>query len=201
MTVPNPEQKAKELKELLEETATALGGTNQSYIQLLKYLSQQNSLKVPGVFLPGQMVFFKYKPQTDRFIASDKPYDIFPLVIITDVHRDGFEGINIHFLSSKWRKELFQAVERFLPKRISGDPSLTRLGTTYARLGGSRKFKFFRPCYRRYVRSGFRKRPILIPAEFWEVMVDVDLALFAKGPKQTIRRMTYNSAIRSENNP
>lgn len=201
MTVPNPQQKADELKSLLEETITGLGGTNQSYIQLLKYLSQEGVLHTPNVFMPGQMVFFKYKPQDKKFLGSDSAYDIFPLCIITAVHRDGFEGINIHFLSQKWRRQLFDAMERFLPKRRAGDPSLTRLGTTYARLDNPRKFKFFRPCYRRYVKSGFRKRPILIPSEFWNVLVDVDLALFAKGRKQQIRRMTYNSAIRSENNP
>lgn len=201
MSVPNPQKKAAELKDLLEQTTTALGGTNQSYIQLLKYLSQERVLKTPNLFMPGQMVFFKYKPQDARFMASLEAYDMFPLVIITDVHRDGFEGINIHFLSQKWRKQLFQAIENYLPKRISGDPSLTRLGTTYARLGGSRKFKFFRPCYRRYVMSGFRKRPIQIPAEFWSVLVDVDLASFAKGKKEIVRRMSYNTAIRLENNP
>lgn len=201
MTVPNPQQKASELKSLLEETVSALGGNNRSYIELLKYLSMLGVLKTPNVFMPGQMVFFKYKPQTDRFLASNHPYDMFPLVIITDVHRDGFEGVNIHFLAQKWRRVLFDAVERFLPKRISGDPSLTRLGTTYARLDGARKFKFFKPCYRRYVKEGFRKRPILIPSEFWNVLVDVDLARFVKGNKNTVRRNSYNTAIHLENNP
>lgn len=197
----NTEKKADELQTLLEETITSLGGNNQSYIELLKYLSKIGELRVPNVYLPGQMVFFKYKPQDERFVFSGSAYDKFPLVIITDVHRDGFEGINIHFLSRRWRKELFTAIENFLPKRISGDPSLTRLGTTYARLNGSRKFKFFRPCYRRYVKSGFRKRPIMIPSQFWNVMVDLDLAFFVKGNKQYVRRTTYNSAIRAENNP
>jgi len=201
MSIKDPKQKADELQSLLEETTTSLGGTNQSYTQLLKYLSQQGVLRVPNRFLPGQMVFFKYKPQDTRFVFSGNPYDLFPLVIITDVHREGFEGINIHFLSKRWRKDLFSAIENFLPKRISGDPSLTRLGTTYERLGGSRKFKFFKPCYRRYVISGFRKRPILIPSEFWNVMVDTDLALMVQGNKQYIRRKAYNSAIRSENTP
>lgn len=201
MTLPNPQQKADELESILEKTIVSLGGTNQSYNELLKYLSQQRVLRVPNVFLPGQMVFFKYKPQDTRFVFSGSPYDLFPLVIITDVHRDGFEGINIHFLSKRWRKELFEAIEQSLPKRISGDPSLTRLGATYARLDGARKFKFFRPCYRRYVKGGFRKRPILIPSEFWNVMVDLDLALFVNGNKQYVRRKSYNSAIRSENTP
>ena len=201
MTVPNPHQKAAELKMLLEETTTSLGGTNQSYIELLKYLSKEQVLRIPKAFLPGQMVFFKYKPQDQRFVGSDSPYDMFPLVIITDVHKDGFEGINIHFLSGRWRKQLFTAIENFLPKRISGDKSLTRLGTSYARLNGSRKFKFFRPCYRRYVRSGFRRLPIQIPSEFWSVLVDADLAMFAKGRKADVRRNSYYSAIRSENNP
>lgn len=190
---------AQELKQLLEETVAGLGGTNQSYIQLLKYLQQQGELRIPPRFMPGQIVFFKYKPQDKRFLASDKPYDVFPLVIITAVHRDGFEGINLHFISKKWRRKLFNAIETSLPVKKSGNDSLTRLGATYKRLDGPRKFSFFRPCYRQYTVSGFRKRPILIPREFWDVLVDVDLSLFAKGRKMGIRRMAYTEAISRDN--
>lgn len=192
-------EEAKELKSLLEETVAGLGGTDLSYTQLLHYLSNNNELRMPSRFLPGQMVFFKYKPQTDRFLGSNSAYDVFPLVVITEVYKDGFEGINLHFISRRWRRELFNAIEQFLPVRRMGDPSLTRLGATYRRIKGPKKFKFFKPCYRRYVRGGFRRRPILIPSEFWDVLVDVDLALFVKGRKMGIRRMSYNSAISSEN--
>jgi hypothetical protein len=188
-----------ELKFLLEETVAGLGGTDQSYVQLLHYLQDQNELYMPSRFLPGQMVFFKYKPQDKRFLGSYKAYDVFPLVIITDVHKDGFEGLNLHFISKKWRKALFTAIETDLPVKRMGNESLTRLGATYKRMDGLRKFAFFRPCYRRYVREGFRKRPILIPKHAWDVLVDVDLALFVKGRKMGIRRMAYNSVISRDN--
>jgi hypothetical protein len=201
MSIPNPQQKADELKTLLEETVTGLGGSNQSYTQLLKYLAHLKVLHTPNVFLPGQIVFFKYKPQNEKFLNSYSPYDMFPLVIITEVHTDGFEGINLHFLSAKWRRQLFDAIVKFLPQKKSGDPSFVRLGANYERMLSPRKFKFFKPCYRRYLKSGFRKRPILIPAEFRDVLVDVDLALFMQGRKVTIRRNAYNEAIKRENNP
>jgi hypothetical protein len=63
MSIPNPQQKADELKTLLEETVTGLGGSNQSYTQLLKYLAPLKVLHTANVLLPGQIVFFKYKPQ------------------------------------------------------------------------------------------------------------------------------------------
>ena len=190
---------ADELQLLLEDTIAGLGGTDQSYVQLLKYLNEQNQLKIPSRFMPGQMVFFKYKPQDKRFIGSDNAYDVFPLVIITNVHKNGFEGLNLHFIAKKWRRQLFTAIENSLPLRKTGDSRLTRLGATYERLNGPRKFAFFRPCYRHYMIQGFRKRPILIPHEFWDVLVDVDLALFVKGRKMGIRRMAYNSVIGRDN--
>jgi len=201
MNKPKPDHRSKELQELLEETTTLLGGTDESYSQLLKYLASENELHMPKVLLPGQMVFFKYKPQDERFMASTSPYDMLPLCIITQVHRDGFEGLNLHFIAKRWRRELFNALEHFLPIRNSGDPSLIRLGTSYKRISTPRKFKFFRPCYRRYVNSGIRKRPILIPSEFWDVLVDVDLSMFMRGRKMGIRRKSYYQAIRNENNP
>lgn len=189
----------KELKSLLEETETALGGTDQSYLQLLKYLNSINELKIPSRLMVGQMLFFKYKPQDNKFLGSNRAYDVFPLVIVTKTHPDGFEGINLHYIAQKWRRQLFTAIETSMPMRKSGDKSLTRLGVSYERLNGPRKFRFFKPCYRRYVIGGLRKRPIMIPMEFWDVLIDVDLALFVKGRKMGVRRMSYNSSIDSGN--
>ena len=194
-------QQSEDLKQLLEETATGMGGSNTSYTELLRYLSEAGELRMPQRFLPGQMVFFKYKPQDARFMASTNPYDMFPLVIITSVNRFGFEGINLHFIAQKWRRNLFDAIEQSLPIRLSGDPALTRLGATYERLQGRRKFGFFKPCYRSYLRRGFRKFPIQIPQDYWDVLVDVDLAHFIKGKKIAIRRAAYASAILSGNKP
>ena len=183
----------KELKELLEETVAGLGGTDQSYIQLLKYLNNIGELKTPTRLMVGQIIFFKYKPTDERFLNSSKAYDVFPLVIVTKVRKDGFEGLNLHYISQKWRRQLFDAIETSMPMRKSANKSMTRLGISYERLDGPRKFKFFRPCYRRYVVEGLRKRPIQIPMEFWDVLIDVDLALFVKGRKMAIRRSSYNS--------
>lgn len=186
------------LTEVLEETITGLGGTDQSYIQLLKYLSNTGELRIPSRVLPGQMVFFKYKPQDKRFLESYKPYDVFPLVVITETHIDGFEGINLHYISKKWRRMLFNAVEESFPLKRSEDTTLTRLGATYKRIDGIRKFSFFKPCYRRYTKKGFRKRPIVIPQPFWDVLVDADLGFFANGRKVNIHRNSYNRAISRE---
>lgn len=199
MNSPLTEKQSRELKSLLEETVAGLGGTDQSYIQLLKYLNSIRELRIPSRFMVGQMVFFKYKPQDDKFLRSAKAYDVFPLVVITKVYKDGFEGLNLHYISQKWRRLLFDAMETKLPMKRAGDDSVTRLGVSYSVLDGSRKFAFFKPCYRRYVIEGLRKRPILIPSDFWDVLVDVDLALFVKGRKMGIRRMSYTSTIQSGN--
>lgn len=190
---------SEELKQILDDTIAGLGGTNQSYIQLLKYLQQIGELRIPSRLMVGQMVFFKYKPQDKRFLESYKPYDIFPLVVVTDIHQDGFEGINLHYIGKKWRRVLFDAIENSIPIKRSSDTTLTRLGATYKRLDGFRKFAFFKPCYRKYVKNGLRKRPIVIPQPFWNVLVDADLALFAKGRKINIQRMSYNQAISRDN--
>lgn len=199
MNPPITAKQVKELKSLLEETVAGLGGTDQSYVQLLKYLNTIGELRIPSRLMVGQMVFFKYKPQDDRFLNSSKAYDVFPLVVITKVHNDGFEGLNLHYISQKWRRLLFDAMETKLPVKRAGDESSTRLGVSYSVLDGPRKFAFFKPCYRRYVIGGLRRRPIVIPSEFWDVLVDVDLSLFVKGRKMGIRRMSYNSTIQSGN--
>ena len=185
-----------DLKELLEETTVALGGTDQTYIQFVRMLTEQDQLLIPTRLLPGFLVFFKYKPISESFNSRNTYYDVFPLVMVTEIHREGFEGINLHFISPEYRKALFDAVMRGLPTIKAGEEWKTRLRVDYDRLEARRIFKYYRPCYRRYLWKGMKRRPALVPFHLWEDMVNGNTQKFVGAKPPTVYRNSRNAVIR-----
>jgi hypothetical protein len=185
-----------ELEELLEETTIALGGTDQTYVQFLRMLSKQDQLLIPNRLMPGLLVFFKYKPISESFIAKDTYYDSYPLVMITDVYKGGFEGINLHFLSPQYRNALFDTIMRGLPTIKANEEWKTRLRIDYDRLDARKIFKYYRPCYRKYLWKGMKKRPVIVPFHLWEDMVNGNTQKFVGARPVTVYRDSRNAVIR-----
>jgi hypothetical protein len=185
-----------ELKELLAETTSALGGTNNTYASLLKFLSNEGKLSVPNRLMPGQMIFFKYAPTNEAFLESDKYYDVFPLIFVTEVHRGGFEGINLHFVDIKRRMFLFNALMDQLPLKRNTEEWRNRLQMNYRILKAGKKFKFFYACYRKYSWGGMRKRPVVIPYENWKTLAESETGFFIGGRKTGVYRESANQIKR-----
>lgn len=185
-----------DLQALLDETTTMLGGTDQTYIQFLKMLNKAGKFSMPNRLFQGQMVFFKYEPISESFLARDTYYDRYPLVLITNVYRGGFEGVNVHFLDPVHRKFLFDALMRGLPTIKANERWRNRLLVDYDRLDARRQFKFFRPCYRRYLWKGMRRRPVVVPFELWEEMVMSNTLRMEAARPVTVYRKTYSQIVK-----
>lgn len=185
-----------DLQELLNETTSMLGGTDQTYIQFLKMLNKAGKLSIPSRLFQGQMVFFKYSPVSESFLARDTYYDRYPLVLITEVYRGGFEGVNVHFLDPVHRRFLFDAIMRGLPTIKASEKWRTRLMVDYDRLDARRQFKFFRPCYRRYLWKGMRRRPVVVPFELWEEMMMSNTMRMDQARPVTVYRDTYKQVVK-----
>lgn len=185
-----------ELQELLEETTVALGGTDQTYIQFIQLLNKQDQLLIPNRLMPGFLVFFKYKPMNESFIARNTYYDSYPLVMITGVGTDGFEGVNLHFISPEYRIALFDAIMRGLPTIKAGEEWKTRLRVDYDRLEARRIFKYYRPCYRKYRWEGIKRRPVIVPFHLWEDMIKGNSHKFVGAKPATVYRNSRNAVIR-----
>lgn len=192
----NPEILKRELQELLEETTTILGGTDQTYIEFLKLMNSARKLSVPTRVIQGQLVFFKYKPQNETFKDRNTYYDKYPLVLITETRRGGFSGINVHYIDPIHRQFLFDVIMRGLPAIRASEKWRTRLIVNYDRLKAQRKFKFFRPCYRAYTWKGMQRRPVVIPFELWEDMVSSNTMRIEKARPVTVFRDSYKAVIK-----
>lgn len=180
------------IQELLEETTIALGATDQTYIGLLQTLQTEKMLMLPSRLLSGQLVFFKYKP----VLESSTYYDRYPLVLITDSYKGGFEGVNLHFVDPLHRRFLFDSLMRTLPVIKSGEEWKARLRVDYDRLEARRAFKYFRPCYRRYLWKGMSRRPVIVPFQAWEDMINGNTYRFVNARPVTVFRESRSQVIR-----
>lgn len=187
-----------ELALLLEETTTVLGGTDQTYIRFLQMVNAAGKFSMPNRLFQGQLVFFKYKPQNEAFIKSNKYYDKYPLVLVTEVYRGGFEGVNVHYLDPVHRLAMFDVIMRKLPTIAASEEWRTRLRVDYDRLKARRQFKFFKPCYKKYLWSGMKRRPVVVPYDVWEEMMGANISRFEKARPATVFRNSYKSVIKQQ---
>ena len=197
MKIDNPKNKNKETEEsveeelsiILNEGLTPLGGNNKVYSNLIAFLEKKSMLSRPKRLLNGQLLFFKYIPTDEKFLErkTKNYYDIFPLIFVTETHRGGFQGINLHYLSPDMRIMLFDTIEKLLPIIPGYKIETNRTQINYEKLKKSKTMlRFFAPCYRQYRWSGLQKPPIAIPYQFWKLLVEKDLGYFMKGKKSSI---------------
>jgi hypothetical protein len=178
-----------EIRKILEETLSSLGGSDRTYTELIKALTKDKTLKFASRPLPGQMLFFKYEPVDEGFLNKvNTYYDVFPLILLTDVTRHGFEGINLHYLDTEKRKFLFESITDSYPILKSTDQISNRVSVDYRSLKSRRRMRFFKPCYRKYRWEGMKRRPILVPFPYWKPFVEADTGFFIGKRKPSVYR-------------
>ena len=126
-----------------------------------------------NIRLIGRMIHFKYTAK-GRF---DLPYyDRQPLVFILKFTDDGFLGINFHYLPFKERAYLLNALTKLaLDDKFDEE---TRLYISYKILQRTSKYRYFRPCIKRYLTSHVKSRYMLIPSNHWEVAIFLPIQKF-----------------------
>jgi len=142
----------------------------------------------PKRAFPGNIYFFSYEPLGKHTLPA---YDTFPLTLVVQREKNGFLGLNFHYLSYRSRAMLFDMLHKTLviqgpdpdgsgPK--GPDPLKTRMRATYKVLASMSKYKAFRPCMKRYRNSQFRSPLLQVGSSEW------DLALFL--PVEQFRKST-----------
>jgi hypothetical protein len=138
-------------------------------------------------FILGRLYCFYYDPKT----KEDLPYyDRFPLVLILDRDKEGFTGLNLHYLPIRYRVA-------FLNKLISyamynDEDEIKRLRVTYEILSSSKRFREFRPCFKRYLYGHVKSKILAIQPNEWEVAVFLPMQQFKKAKPQKVWQESIN---------
>ena len=164
-------------------------------------LAQGKSTSTPSY---GLLNLFNYKPLgPDRL----KYYDTFPLVLPFKFHRNGFTGLNFHYLSIPMRIELLRRLDAMFEEdaelyRLDAKNQGRVLAMSWSRIKGMRGVK---PCVKRYramyVYSNFLKigvhdmaAAVLLPVEKFysgELWKDKQGRVISRDVWRDSRRETY----------
>lgn len=138
--------------------------------------------------VPGYMYMFRYNAKLKEIL----PYwDRYPLIFPIEVYDDGFLGINFHYLPLEYRAKLMDALYG-LAFNNKYDES-TRLRISYEILQSSAKYKYFKPCVKRYLYKQLQSQFYLIDWKSWPTALFLPMERFQKATSQAVWSDSVNS--------
>ena len=153
--------------------------TKGQKVSFKSVMSRREAL-VTKVFL-GRMYHFRYDPKWKKKL----PYwDIFPLVIPIDFDAEGFSGLNLHYLPPRLRARLFDALTAVLNDEGLNQKAKFRL--TYQLLSGAKRFRLFKPTFKRYLYKHVRTRFLWIPPIEWQIALFLPTQRFIMAKAATV---------------
>ena len=132
--------------------------------------------------IAGSMYMYFYDPKHKKTLPY---YDKFPMVIMVEPAPGGFYGLNLHYLSPTVRARFLDALMDTAPKKITDK---SRLKLRYDLLQSTKKFKEFEPCFKRYLTSQIKGRPVRVPMSEWDIAIFLPVEQFKKVKKETVWR-------------
>ncbi len=121
----------------------------------------------------GKMFIYFYDPKTKDKM---KYYDRFPLVIPIENYKDGFLGLNLHYITPRQRIILLDKLSETASNK-SFDEN-TKLRISYAYLAAASKAFEATPCIKRYLFSQIESRFLEITANEWDIAVMLPVESF-----------------------
>ena len=131
--------------------------------------------------LIGRMYFYFYDPKLTDTLPY---YDRFPLVIPIKRLPDGFIGINLHYISPKYRITLLDKLSTILNNHAYDET--TRLKISYEYLKNASRIFEATPCIKRYLFAYVQSRFLEITADEWDIAALLPVEQFVKEKKTTV---------------
>lgn len=132
--------------------------------------------------LPGSMICFFYDAKWKKEL---KYWDAFPVDFVLETYRNGYLGLNLHYLPYRQRGILMDALYRV--RRINEGGKRERLYLDYAELVSNiKKYKGFQPCIKRYLFTHVKSRILEIPARGWSVVSFLPVQQFQKATQTVV---------------
>ena len=134
-------------------------------------MSDRKRLKDSSII--GKMYFYFYDPKTKDSMPY---YDRFPLVIPIERYKDGFLGLNLHYIHPRHRINLLDKLSEIASNKTYDEK--TKLRISYGYLAASSKAFEATPCIKRYLFSHVESRFLEIHADEWDIAVLLPMESF-----------------------
>jgi hypothetical protein len=150
-------------------------GKNVSGTQLLR------NEKLTSRIRPGEMYLFMYDP---KYKLQLPYYDAVPLVLPFKIVKDGFLGINLHYLPYLARFKLLNELGKLtLDKTINEN---TRIQISWQILNSSSKYLAATACVKHYLNDHLRSRFLKINYTDWITASMLPVENFKKVKKEKV---------------
>lgn len=153
-------------------------------IDTRRFIASNISMQESRVRL-GHFYIYRYDPKHKETLPY---YDAFPITLVIKRDKEGFLGLNMHYLPYQYRLVLMDSLYDF----VTGSEDMTRIRVTYRILNNVSKLRFFRPCIKYYLNNNVQTRFLHIPVEDWDVAAFLPLQRFYK---QKINRVHRDSIL------
>jgi hypothetical protein len=127
--------------------------------------------------LVGNMYIYRYSAKWDKILPT---WDMFPLTIVINKYKDGFLGLNLHYLPLPQRYALMAALMKTM-KPANEIWEKERLKLTYGILQGVAQSKLYEPTIKRYLYSQMRSKWSYIEPDEWRMALAMPIQKFVRG--------------------
>jgi hypothetical protein len=155
--------------------------TNVDAVRLISRAKSERRQAYIGKDEIGQMYTFWY----DAKLKDELPFwDRLPLIFPIELYKDGFLGINLHYLPLPLRAKLMDAL--YTAMNNTRLDKTTRILISYRILKSASKYRWFKPCVKRYLSSHVQSRFIRIEPREWDMALMLPTERFVKARKQRV---------------
>lgn len=155
---------------------------NVQNVPVSKMFENSNNLKktIDKIDI-GKMYMYHYDPKLKAVLPY---YDRLPLIILVDFTSDGFYGLNLHYLPPMLRAKLMDAL--YSLRNNDKYNETTKLKISYEVLRGASRFKYFAPCFKKYLFSHVKSNFLYIDTENWDKALLLPTERFSKATKDQV---------------
>lgn len=138
--------------------------------------------------LVGQMFLYVYSAKYKDTLPF---WDRFPLIIALRIEADHILGLNLHYLPPELRARFFDALlDTLNTNDVVNERS--KLILTYDLLKSASKYKYFKPCIKKYLVSNIKSRIIRVPQEEWGKTLFLRTADWQKSSQAEVYKWSRN---------
>jgi hypothetical protein len=152
-------------------------GNTLDSMKWLRYKVRQLKDKTPSErkFDVGRIYCFCYCPITRHEMPY---YDKFPLTLVLGNDRNGFLGVNLHYLPPKMR---YVFLNKLMPYASNNkNDEVIRFRISYDILKTIPKLKEYKPALKQYLYTQLRSKIVPIPYREWQDILNLPFDRFIK---------------------
>ena len=173
----NLAQVAQKSRSWFTQQATLLSKQKIEPNRLIRSEPSKNVMRI----VPGELYMFQYDPK----LKDTLPYwDMFPLVFPFRRLKDGFIGLNMHYLPYNLRVRVLDALVEHANNQNMDET--TRIKFSWSIIQGASRLKIAEPCVHRYliqhVKSPFKR----VVASDWATAMMLPVERFVGSSKQQV---------------